>query len=326
MKIRVTLLVLLSFALSAAGQKKPLDHGVYDAWEAMGDRRISDDGNWIAYVTDVQEGDGRLTVVRADGSERRVYPRGYGLAFSPDSRMLVFRIRAPYAQTRQARIRKVRPDDMPRDSLAILLLGTDSLVRYARVKGYRMPQDDREGWLAVHFEKAPADSAARSKKAVDSGRAAAKDAMGESLPIAADAVTSQSVMTVPDNQSSGLDAEGDDAAGGSSEGTDLMIRHLPSGVQYQLPSVSDFIWNRSGRILVVKGTASRSRPGSRNTVSVWRSLERTTIAACRRMMPAVRWPSSPNATAPPRPSNASTNSGTGAMATTPPGSPWTATR
>ena len=274
MKIRVTLLVGLSLALSAAAQKKPLDHTVYDAWEGMGERRISDDGNWIAFVTDVQEGDAWLTVVRADGSDRRVYPRGYGLSFSPDSRMLVFRIRAPYAQTRQARIRKVRPDDMPKDSLAIVLLGTDSIVRYARVKGYRMPQDDREGWLAVHFEKAPADSAGRSKKAADSGRTAAKDAMSEGLPIDSYADAAQNILPNPDPQSSGLDAEGDEVSGASAEGTDLLIRHLPSGVQYQLSSVSDFIWNRSGRILVVEGSASRSRPGSRNTVSVWRSVER----------------------------------------------------
>jgi dienelactone hydrolase len=274
MKLRVALFVCLSVALSAAGQKKPLDHSVYDTWEGMGERRISDDGNWVAYVTDLQEGDGWLTVVRADGSDRRVYPRGYGLAFSPDSRRLVYRIRAPYAQTRQARIRKARPDDMPKDSLAILLLGTDSIVRFARVKAYRMPQDDREGWLAVHFEKAPADSSSRSRKAADSGRTATKDAMSEGSSVQRYADAGKTLGGFTDAPSFGLDAEGDEVSGPSAEGTDLLIRHLPSGDQYQIPSVSDFIWNRSGRILVVEGTASRSRPGSRNTVSVWRSLER----------------------------------------------------
>jgi hypothetical protein len=165
MKLRLSLLAGLSLALTAAAQKKPLDHTVYDAWESMGERRISDDGNWVAYVTDLQEGDGWLTVVRADGGDRKVFPRGYAIAFGPDSRQLVFRIRAPYAQTRQARIRKARPDDMPKDSLAILLLGTDSLVRYARVKAYRMPDDDREGWLALHLDKPVADSMTRTKPA-----------------------------------------------------------------------------------------------------------------------------------------------------------------
>jgi dipeptidyl aminopeptidase/acylaminoacyl peptidase len=269
MKLRLSLLASLMLALSAAGQKKPLDHSVYDAWESLGERRVSPDGNWVAYVTDVQEGDGWLTVVRADGSDRRVFPRGYALAFGPDSRQLVFRIRAPYAQTRQARIRKARPDDMPRDSLAILLLGTDSLVRYARVKAYRMPDDDPEGWLALHLDKPVADSSSRTKPSSDSGRTVRKDAAEGASP--GEALTNGGAEAFT---ALGSDAEGDPATATGGEGTDLVLRHLPTGEQHVLPSVSDFLWNRNGRILVVEGTASRSRAGSRNTVSVWRTLER----------------------------------------------------
>lgn len=275
MKSRLALLACLSIVLTTLGQgKKPLDHTVYDSWESMGERKISDDGNWVAYVTELQEGDGWLTVVRSDGGERKVYPRGHGMAFSPDSRRLVFRIKPPYAQTRQARIRKARPDDMPKDSLAILLLGTDSLVRYARVKSYRMPQEDPEGWLAIHFDKSPADSSARTRKPADSGKVAPKDAVSVSTDAGRPDASAHDAGINRDPVTDAWDAEGDEVPTAGGEGTDLIVRHLTSGDQYLLPSVSDFIWNRSGRILVVEGTAARSRPGSRNTVSVWRSVER----------------------------------------------------
>ncbi|MFM2116937.1 MAG: hypothetical protein RL316_127, partial [Bacteroidota bacterium] len=40
--------------IDASAQKKPLDHTVYDAWQRIGERLISPDGNWVIYVIEAQ--------------------------------------------------------------------------------------------------------------------------------------------------------------------------------------------------------------------------------------------------------------------------------
>ena len=70
-----------------------------------------------------------------------------------DSRFVVFRIKALFKETRDARIKKKRPDDMPKDSFAVVELGKDSVWRTARVKNYKIPEKEA-GWVAYHLEKA----------------------------------------------------------------------------------------------------------------------------------------------------------------------------
>ena len=139
------------FTMGSFAQKKPLDHTVYDGWEAIQERVISNDGVWVAFTVNPQEGDGRLMLMKANGSEKIEVPRGYNVKFTHDGRFAVFLIKPTFNQTRDARIKKKRPDDMPKDSLGWLQLGTSEPRKIARVKNYRMPE--QAGWIAYHKEK-----------------------------------------------------------------------------------------------------------------------------------------------------------------------------
>jgi hypothetical protein len=49
--------ILFCFVISSTlAQKKTLDHSVYDKWESIGERKLSDNGQWLAYAKTVQEG------------------------------------------------------------------------------------------------------------------------------------------------------------------------------------------------------------------------------------------------------------------------------
>lgn len=248
--------ILLTHGVNA--QKKPLDHSVYDGWQSMGDRKISPDGQWAAYVVDVQEGDGTLYLQKTDGSGKRAYPRGYAPEISRDGRFAIFKIRPPYADTRQARIRKKKPDEMPKDSLAIVMLGTDSVIRVAGVRSFKMPVEG-DPWLAVHLERKPSDSAYNGRK--DEGKAPAKKDRN------------QSYEEISIRSEDSLDAEGDAPASGSTEGTDLLLRNLTTGAERRFPFVSDLMWSKNGRLLLIKGTASKAMKGSRPVMVVYRTIE-----------------------------------------------------
>ena len=61
--MRKILLVMMSaFPLALLAQKKPLDHSVYDRWQSVQSSQISNDGKWVVYSINVQEGDNELVI------------------------------------------------------------------------------------------------------------------------------------------------------------------------------------------------------------------------------------------------------------------------
>ena len=105
--MRRYILVFLLFSFNfLLAQKKPLDHTVYDSWQSIGERMISNDGKWVVYTINVQEGDNELVIqsAAADAKYKKVVPRGYNAVISEDSRFAIFKIKPSYKDTREARI------------------------------------------------------------------------------------------------------------------------------------------------------------------------------------------------------------------------------
>lgn len=154
----IVLVLCISFiSLGGSAQKKVLDHAVYDSWQSLGERKISSDGIWIMYGIDVQEGDGTLVLQKKDSSFQQSFPRGYGASFTEDNRHLIFKIKAPFADTRAAKIKKKKPEDFPKDSLGIYDILTGELEKIANVLSYKMPEK-ANGLLAYHLAKKMADT------------------------------------------------------------------------------------------------------------------------------------------------------------------------
>ena len=156
--MRKIFLFLSVFTIShfSFSQKKPLDHDVYDGWQSIGERKISNDGKWIVYSINPQEGDNSLIIQSQDNKYNKVVERGYGAVISEDNRFVVFRVKPLYKQTREAKIKKKKADDMPKDSLGILELGKSEWAKIPRVKNFAMPEKGA-GWVAYLMEKKPAE-------------------------------------------------------------------------------------------------------------------------------------------------------------------------
>jgi len=59
----------------------------------IGEKKISSDGQWVAFTVDPQEGDGKLIVKNPSKSIELEYSRGYAANFSSNSHFLVFKIK-----------------------------------------------------------------------------------------------------------------------------------------------------------------------------------------------------------------------------------------
>ena len=142
MKISLLALPLAMAALClcpalASAQKKALDHDVYDSWESIPSIRLTDDGKYVAYQVRPQEGDSRLVFRNLETGAELVVERGSGIVVPKDARYAVFSIKAPYCETRQAKIDGKKADEMPRDSVAYVDLSTFKLVNLGAAKSFK---------------------------------------------------------------------------------------------------------------------------------------------------------------------------------------------
>jgi hypothetical protein len=154
-------------ASSAAGQqsaKRALTHDDYDSWRTIQSQRLSSDGKFLAYALVPQDGDAEVVVrnlasgvewrhgagtrppqttndVDEPGAPPAAPPPAVSLAFSSDSRFLIFQIRPTKAELNAARKEKKKPEEMPKDALGIMSLADGHVTRIDRVKSYQVPQD-----------------------------------------------------------------------------------------------------------------------------------------------------------------------------------------
>jgi dipeptidyl aminopeptidase/acylaminoacyl peptidase len=149
--------------LAQQGPKKPLDHTVYDQWQSVTNQKISDNGKYVLFQVQPQQGDGTLYLKTPDNKTLKAISRGDSALFTADSKFAVFRIKPLYKDVRQAKIKKKKPEQMPKDSLGIYSFETGKLTKYADVKSYKLAEE--ASVLAFLEVKAPVKDAAKKTPA-----------------------------------------------------------------------------------------------------------------------------------------------------------------
>jgi len=219
----VYFVVLSAFVTTVAHAqaKRPLDHSVYDGWKSIVDQRLSDDGSWILYALNPQDGDAELHVRAPRRGTEYTAARGRSARFSDDAGWVVFLIKPELALTREARLEKKKPDQLPKDSLGILNLGTGNITRIARVKSFQVPEE-RGGWVAYLMEKEPADRG------------------GDEEP---------DEPREPEEEPAAEQGDEDDKKDDKDEGTTLVLRNLATGEEHRFESVTEYAFSEDGDYL-----------------------------------------------------------------------------
>jgi len=159
-KIKVSLLLLFVLPLYLTAQKKPLDNNSYDGWKSLSSPVISDDGKWIGYTINPQQGDGWLYIFNRISGQKDSVARGTGLAFSPEISYLAYQIIPSYSDTRQAKKKKLKEDKMPKNDLEFRILSNNQITRISRVKSFALPEKNSQ-WMAYILEKKLVDKAGK---------------------------------------------------------------------------------------------------------------------------------------------------------------------
>ncbi len=140
MKLKCTVFILLIMTCFMYGQKKPLDHSVYDSWQNIGSRKITNDGKWIAYSVDVQEGNSNLFLYSVKNKTSRKFERATKVNLTGDSRFAVFQIRPLYKDIKAVKDKKLKKNKLTKDSLAIVDFLNGQTEKIPNVKTFKIPE------------------------------------------------------------------------------------------------------------------------------------------------------------------------------------------
>ncbi len=260
----ICLLTSLSFAQTA---KRPLTHKDYDGWHTIAGQHLSADGKFLAYATFPEEGDGDVVIRNLVTGKDSRFPagarpqpaaateegpppeaRGTTIAFSSDSKFVVFSTFPLKADTDKARKEKKTADQMPKDGMTIVELATAKSTSVARVRRFMMPEK-AAGYLAYQKEapERPAN-APEGAKPLGGG-----DVAGLQGDYRGDLRDDLQVNQKGDQQGGrGGRGGGRGGAGGRGAdfGTDMILRSLADGAERTFTDVAEFHFTDDGKQLV----------------------------------------------------------------------------
>ena len=149
------MVMALVVATGAFAAKPPIDHSVYDGWKSVSGLTVQNDGEWARWTVAPQEGDLVLHLYNTRTGKTYDLERASGAKISEDGTKLVYRIAPTFQETRQAKIDKKKPNEMPKDSLGILDLTTGKIDKYPMIKAFKTGEK-LSGYVAFQEAEKPA--------------------------------------------------------------------------------------------------------------------------------------------------------------------------
>jgi dipeptidyl aminopeptidase/acylaminoacyl peptidase len=127
--------------------KKPLTINDFAAWKVVNNPIVSNDGKLAAFELNPQKGNGNLIVKSTDEKKADTLSRGFDARFSPESDFIVYKIKQPEDSIRSAKKKKLKKEQMPKDSLGILVFRHHKVYVFPNLKQYSISKENAR-WVA----------------------------------------------------------------------------------------------------------------------------------------------------------------------------------
>ncbi len=137
---KILLFFLVFLCMKTSAQKKELDHTVYDSWQSIRETSFHPQGKYIVYSIVPQEGDGTFIIRNVKTGNELSIARATQAVFTENGEYLVAKIKPSFAETRKAKIDKKKADEMPKDSLVIVELATNTIQKIPSVKSFQLAE------------------------------------------------------------------------------------------------------------------------------------------------------------------------------------------
>ncbi|MEA3499597.1 MAG: prolyl oligopeptidase family serine peptidase [Candidatus Marinimicrobia bacterium] len=217
--------------LTAITEKIPLDYSVYKKWKKLENPKISNNGKYVSFEINPKKGDGNLYITNVQNGRKDTIPRGYNAKFSPNSDLIVFKIKPHYDSLRNAKLDDVKKDKLPKDSLGILIFKIDSLIKKSRVKSFKIAKE-KSSWIAYQFEKELEEKTKKdSANVTDSVFVADTSVAADTSKIAA------------------IDSSKTDDSKKKQEGTKFVVFNPTDFQEYEYKNIDEYTISKNGKII-----------------------------------------------------------------------------
>ena len=138
-------------------EKVPLDHDVYDSWNTLSRQKLSDDGRYISWEVNPQQGDGWLFIKDLQNDQKDSIPRGRHASFASTSGFVAFFIEPETEAVRQGKLDELSRLEMPQQKLGVLTLPDFTHQTFDRVQSFVIPEEQAEH-IVYHSIRLPEDT------------------------------------------------------------------------------------------------------------------------------------------------------------------------
>ena len=150
---KILLFLLVFLCMKTSAQKKELDHTVYDSWQSIRETSFHPQGKYIVYAIVPQEGDGTFIIRNVKTGNELSIARATQAVFTENGEYLVAKIKPSFAETRKAKIDKKKADEMPKDSLVIVELATNTIQKIPSVKSFQLAEHGNDMMVYLKDKK-----------------------------------------------------------------------------------------------------------------------------------------------------------------------------
>ena len=141
------LLLLVLVAALAVAQKKSLTFTDIMKFKQIESPVISEDGNWVAYGTQPDRGDGEVKIHSLQSKRVFSIPRGTRPTFSNDARWVAMAVKPTAVEVEK----KEKDKDKPKSGMTLVNTATGDTVQMPGVESFAFSEDSR--WLAYLLSK-----------------------------------------------------------------------------------------------------------------------------------------------------------------------------
>ena len=124
----------------AQGQKV-LDHTEFAIWKRVTQTKISNNGDWIVYQLSPGEGDPSVHAYQVATGKTLSFERASKPSFTADNKFMIFQVSATEDSIKALKRKKVEKDDLPGDSLCILNLERNLILKIPALQKFSVPEE-----------------------------------------------------------------------------------------------------------------------------------------------------------------------------------------
>ncbi len=177
LSILLTCVTLFSFS-----QKKTLDHVDFEIWNSIKTPSISPNGDYIMYSLEKGEKNNFLKIKENTGKTIFTYDRAKKGMFSYDSKFALFTINQWKDSITELKRKKVKKDKLPKDSLGIYDIKSNSITKIGNIKSFKIPLK-WSGYVAYQFEIHPKKKDTKKKDSSTTKKKVKKESKKNGYPL-----------------------------------------------------------------------------------------------------------------------------------------------